>query len=115
MQAVPLKEVAFVGHHKAWPYLSRWLGMHEVAVLEPKPGMQPTVAHLSSVLATMQREPARMIIRASYNDGQASAWLAERTQLPIVVLPSTVGGNDSAKDLFSLFDDIIARLLAAAN
>jgi len=30
-----------------------------------------------------------------------------------VRLPFTVGGNDAAKDLFSLFDDTVARLLAA--
>jgi zinc/manganese transport system substrate-binding protein len=30
-----------------------------------------------------------------------------------VKIPFTVGGSDSAKDLFGLFDDTLARLLAA--
>jgi zinc/manganese transport system substrate-binding protein len=30
-------------------------------------------------------------------------------------LPFTVGGNDKAKDLFSLFDDTIQRLLAGSR
>jgi len=30
-----------------------------------------------------------------------------------VKLPFTVGGTDGAKDLFGLFDDTVARLLAA--
>jgi zinc/manganese transport system substrate-binding protein len=114
-EAAPLKGVAFVDHHKAWPYLSRWLGLREIATLEPKPGIQPTVTHLTSVLALLQREPAHMIVRSSYNSGYAAEWLAERTKLPLVVLPSTVGGNDDAKDLFSLFDDIINRLLTVAK
>ena len=114
-EAVPLKELALVEHHKALPYLSRWLGLREVAVLEPKPGIEPTVAHLTSVLAVVQRHPVRMIVRSPYNDGHAATWLAERTKVPVVVLPSTVGGSDSARDLFSLFDDIIGRLLAAAK
>ena len=84
-------------------------------MLEPKPGIEPTVPHLTSLLAILQRQPARMIVRFSYNNGNASEWLAERTKLPVVVLPSTVGGNDNAKDLFSLFDDIIGRLLAATK
>ncbi len=112
-KAAPLKGLAFVEHHRAWPYLSRWLGLREGAALEPKPGIEPTVAHLTSVLATLQREPARMIVRSSYNNGRASEWLSERTKLPVVVLPTTVGGDENAKDLFSLFDDIIERLLAA--
>jgi len=34
-------------------------------------------------------------------------------QTSIVVLPFTVGVSDKARDLFGLFDDTIARLLAA--
>jgi zinc/manganese transport system substrate-binding protein len=30
-----------------------------------------------------------------------------------VKIPFTVGGTDAAKDLFGLFDDTVARLLAA--
>jgi zinc/manganese transport system substrate-binding protein len=30
-------------------------------------------------------------------------------------LPYTVGGSDQAKDLFSLYDDTLARLLAVAK
>ena len=114
-EAAPLKGLAFVEHHRAWPYLSRWLGLREVAALEPKPGMEPTVAHLTLILAILQREPARMIVRSPYNNGRAAEWLSERAKLPVVVLPSTVGGNDDARDLFGLFDDIIRRLLAAAR
>jgi zinc/manganese transport system substrate-binding protein len=54
-----------------------------------------------------------MILRASYNDGRASEWLAERTKIPAVMLPFTVGGSDKAKDLFELFDDTVQRLLRA--
>jgi zinc/manganese transport system substrate-binding protein len=54
-----------------------------------------------------------MIVRAAYNDGRSAEWLADRAKLPVVVVPFTVGGSDKARDLFSLFDDTIARLLAA--
>jgi zinc/manganese transport system substrate-binding protein len=54
-----------------------------------------------------------MILRAAYSDGRASEWLAERARIPAVVLSFTVGGNDKAKDLFSLFDDTVQQLLGA--
>ncbi|MEP6607649.1 MAG: zinc ABC transporter substrate-binding protein [Burkholderiaceae bacterium] len=112
-QAVPLRGAAVVVQHKGFPYLEQWLGLTQVAALEPKPGVEPSSVHLSEVLAQVQRQPARMILRAAYNDGRASEWLAERARIPAVVLPFTVGGNDQAKDLFALFDDSIARLVAA--
>jgi zinc/manganese transport system substrate-binding protein len=114
-EAAPLRGLGIVEHHKAWPYLSRWLGLREVATLEPKPGIEPNIPHLIDVLAIVQHEHANMIVRASYNNANPAQWLADRTKLPVVVLPSTVGGTGTAKDLFSLFDDTIARLLAATK
>ena len=113
-EAAPLHGTPVVVQHKAFPYLQQWLGLVEVAVLEPKPGVEPTSSHLSAVLAGLQTRPAKMILRAAYNDGRGAEWLAERTKLPIVVLPFTVGGDEQAKDLFSLFDDTVQRLLKAA-
>ena len=110
-EAAPLRGTPVVVQHKAFPYLQQWLGLVEVAVLEPKPGVEPTSAHLSTVLAGLQAKPAKMILRAAYNDARGAEWLAERTKLPIVVLPFTVGGNEQSKDLFSLFDDTVQRLL----
>lgn len=114
-QAAPLKGLPIVVQHKAWPYLENWLGLKEVASLEPKPGVEPTSAHLSEVLGQLQPQGARVIVRAAYNDARASDWLAERSRLPVAVLPFSVGGTDAAKDLFGLFDDTLQRLLAAAK
>jgi zinc/manganese transport system substrate-binding protein len=114
-QAAPLKGLPIVVQHKAWPYLENWLGLKEVASLEPKPGVEPTSAHLSEVLGQLQPQGARVIVRAAYNDARASDWLAERSRLPVAVLPFSVGGTDGAKDLFGLFDDTLQRLLAAAK
>jgi zinc/manganese transport system substrate-binding protein len=114
-KAAPLKGVAIVVQHKGFPYLEDWLGLHEVATLEPKPGVEPTSSHLSEVLMQLQRQPAKMVIRAAYNSGRPSQWLSEKANIPAVVLPFTVGGSDRAKDLFSLFDDTVQRLVDAAK
>ena len=114
-QAAALRGVAIVVQHKAFPYLEQWLGLIEVATLEPKPGVEPTTGSLTEVLGVLKQKPAQMVLRAAYNDGRSAEWLAERTKLPIVVLPFTVGGSDKARDLFGLFDDTLARLLAAVQ
>jgi zinc/manganese transport system substrate-binding protein len=112
-QAAPLRGVRIVVQHKGFPYLENWLGLRQVATLEPRPGMEPTSGYLVEVLEKLKREPAKMILRAVYNDGRASAWLSERTGIPVVTLPYTVGGSDQAADLFGLFDDTVRRLLGA--
>jgi zinc/manganese transport system substrate-binding protein len=89
--------------------------MTEVAALEPKPGLEPTTAHLSEVLEILQRDPAKMVIRAAYQGDRASEWLRDHTKINVVALPFTVGGTPGAKDLFGLFDDTVARLLKGAS
>ncbi len=112
-QAAPLKSLPIVVQHKGFPYLEDWLGLKQVATLEPKPGVEPSSAHLAEVLAQLQKQPARMVIRAAYNSDRPSLWLSERAKIAAVALPFSVGGSERAKDLFSLFDDTIARLLEA--
>jgi zinc/manganese transport system substrate-binding protein len=114
-EAAPLRGVTILVQHKAFTYLIAWLGMKEVASLEPKPGVEPTIAHLSEVLETVQRQPVKMVIRAAYQSDRASQWIAERAKINVVVLPFTVGGDDAAKDLFGLFDDTVQRLLKGAQ
>lgn len=113
--AAPLKGQAVVSQHKAFVYLYDWLGLQEVAVLEPKPGVEPTAPHLQSVLATLKTRPARAVLHAAYQDARPSDWLAKNAGLAVVKLPFTVGGTDGAKDLFGLFDDTLARLLAGVK
>jgi len=67
------------------------------------------------VLETLQRDPAKMVLRAAYQDDRASQWIAERAKIKAVVLPFTVGGTDGAKDLVGLFDDTIRRLVEGAK
>jgi zinc/manganese transport system substrate-binding protein len=114
-QAAPLKGVAVVSQHKAFAYLYDWLGLKEVAVLEPKPGVEPTVSHLQSVQASLKGSAPRMVIYAAYQDARASEWLSKSAGMPAVKIAFTVGGTEGAKDLFTLFDDTVARLLAAAG
>jgi len=114
-QAQPLRGVAILVQHKAFTYLEAWLGLKQVAALEPKPGVEPTTSHLTEVLATLQRQPVKMVIRAAYQSDRASQWIAERAKINAVVLPFTVGGDAAAKDLYGLFDDTIQRLLKGAE
>jgi zinc/manganese transport system substrate-binding protein len=58
---------------------------------------------------------ADFIIRESYQGPKASDWLSQKTGIPAVMLPMTVGGSPQAKDLFSLFDDILQRLLSVRS
>lgn len=112
-EAAPLRGMKVVAYHKGLTYLFHWLGIVEVANLEPKPGVPPSAGYLASLVAQLKSAPAEAIVRAAYNDPKAVDWLSGKTGIPRVDLAYTVGGTAEARDLFSLFDDSIARLKAA--
>jgi zinc/manganese transport system substrate-binding protein len=114
-KAAPLKGLPVLPATKSYSYLLAWLDMSEVAILEPKPGVPPSMAHLGELTRRLERQRPRMVIRGAFESAQAADWVAERLGIPSVVLPFTVGGTERSGDLFALFDDTLERLLAAAR
>ncbi len=111
--AAPLRGVPVVVQHRSWSYLADWLDLKVVADLEPKPGIEPSVTYLASLLERLKAQPARLILRTAYQSPKPSDWLAERAGIPALELPYTVGGSARATDLFGLFDDTVAKLKGA--
>ena len=112
-EAAPLRGVPIAVQHRSWVYLETWLGLRRVIALEPKPGVPPSSGYLAQVLEVLKKTPVKMIIRAAYEDGRPSEFVGGRAGLPAVMLPYTIGGSDGAKDLYSLYDDTLNRMLQA--
>ena len=114
-QGAPLRGMPVAVQHKSFTYLLNWLDLREVATLEPKPGVEPSLGYLAEVATRLKASPAKMVLRAAYQSPRASEWLAQRANIPAVALPFTVGGAPGADDLFGLFDVTLAELLKGAQ
>lgn len=115
-RAESLRGKRIITHHKSWVYLEDWLGLEEVATLEAVSGIPPTASHLSGLLKQFADDKsADFIIRAPFQSEKPSHWLSERSGIPAVMLPLSVGGSKQTKDLFSMFDVILERLLSAGK
>jgi zinc/manganese transport system substrate-binding protein len=99
-----------VAYHTGFRYLLDWVGMEQVADLEPKPGLPPTSGHLAQLLSRTAQGDISAVLVASYQDARGAHWLAERAKLPVIILPISVGGDDDSQDLFSLYDSLLTLL-----
>ncbi len=99
-----------VVYHKSWDYLTDWLDMNVIASLEPKPGLPPTTSHLEDLLQNLKDADVVAILVAPYENDKAAKWLSERTGIPVLNLPFTIGGSDQAQDLQSLFNETLMLL-----
>ncbi len=111
--AQPLRGEKIWVQHDGFLYLNDWLGLVQVGTLEPSPGVDPSVAHLGSVLQRQSQLKGRMIITSAYAGDAASKWFSDKANVPLVVLPFTVGGNKEATTLETFFENTVARLLRA--
>jgi zinc/manganese transport system substrate-binding protein len=111
-KAASLKGAPIVVMHSDQSYLCRWLGLQQLAAIEPKPGMPPTAGYLGQLVTKLKASPPKAILVNAYNDPKAAQWLSQRVNAPVIVLPFSVGGSAEAKDLFGLFDDTLDKLLA---
>jgi zinc/manganese transport system substrate-binding protein len=65
------------------------------------------------VLQRQNQLKGRVIVTSAYLGDAASKWFSEKANVPLVVLPFTVGGNKEATTLEALFENTVARLLKA--
>ena len=114
-EAAPLRGVPIAVQHRSWVYLETWLGLRRVIALEPKPGVPPSSGYLAQVPEVLKKQPVKMIIHAAYEDGRPTDFVGQRAGVPAVTLPYTIGGTDQAKDLYSLYDDTLNRMLKALH
>ena len=112
-QAAPLRGVKVWYQHDGYPYMNAWLGLNQVGVLEPRPGVEPSSRQLADILQRQQSVQARMVIASAYLNDAPAKWLAEKANIPVVVLPFTVGGHEQVKNLTALYDDTLQRLVSA--
>lgn len=116
VRARPLRGRAVAAQHSTFGYLWRWLGVRQLADLEPRPGMAPTPGHLQRLLDGLRREPPMAVVVASYQDPRPARWLAGQfgDRMPVLVLPSSPPDDAGADALAAWIDQILDALLKAA-
>ncbi|MBI1774034.1 MAG: zinc ABC transporter substrate-binding protein [Proteobacteria bacterium] len=114
-QAAPLKGINVIAQHDDLNYLLVWLGVNQVANVELTPGQAPPPAHLAKIIDLIPAQKVRFLINGAFEDPKSMTYVAERAKVPLATLSFTVGGNSAATDLFTLFDDMIGRMLQAAQ
>jgi zinc/manganese transport system substrate-binding protein len=113
--AAPLRGVNIFVQHDHSRYLLTWLGINSVATLEPEHLVTAGPAFLADIIASAPSANAKFIIYAVFDDPSPSQFVGEKTGLPIVMLPYTVGGTEAAGDYPGFYRDSIERLLDGLN
>jgi zinc/manganese transport system substrate-binding protein len=109
----PHKGRGFVPYHKSLTYLADWLGLVEVAPIEPLPGITPSPSHLASLIVKIRgMEPKPVVVAEPWYNQRLVLTVVEKSGAPHVRLAGDVGSTRQNGDYLSFLDDVIGRLLA---
>jgi len=112
-EMAPFRSVELVTYHKEWEYLVKWLGLSIAGYVEDKPGIPATPRHLEELVQKMRQKKVKALVASNYTNPNVSKSVAEKTGSKLVVLASSVGGEDSIKTYPNLFDSIVGKLAVA--
>lgn len=111
----PLQGQSVIAYHKSFIYLADAFGFHIVDEVEPKPGIAPSVASLSTLATRIKTEQIGLLIMEPYYERRSAVYLAAQTGIRTAVIPQSVGAESDIQDYFQLFDAIVAALLNAGG
>jgi len=112
---LPLREMPIVVYHKNWSYLLKLFGLEEAGTIETKPGIPPSLKHVTELVNMMRERNIHIILAANYFDEQKVRIVADRTGAKAVIAPLFVGGAPDIDDYFKLVDYWTDGLIKAAE
>jgi ABC-type Zn uptake system ZnuABC Zn-binding protein ZnuA len=102
-----------VTYHKSLVYFLNEFGLREAGNVEPRPGLEPTAGHVSSLAQEMKGQGVKVILMESFRSRRFADLLASQSGAKVVVIPGGIGGEKGIDDYFKLMDTITERVSAA--
>ncbi len=109
----PYQGTKVVTYHKSFEYFAQRFGIEIVGQLEPKPGIEPSPSHINSLIPRMKQEGVKLLMIEPFRPRKTPEYVAQATGAKLLLIPEKVGGNEKARDYFSLFDYDIAQITSA--
>lgn len=112
---LPLRGTKVVAEHDLWPYFAERCGIRVVGFCEPLPGIPPTTAHLTELVATMQAQDARVILSVPYFAPQHAERIARHTGAVVAAMAHQPGARPGTDDYVAFVDYNVRTLVAACR
>lgn len=107
----PLKGSRVIQYHKLYDYFLYRYGFESAGTLELLPGIPPSSRHIEETIGVIKRDSRiKFIMQDVYHPKDTARYVSGKTGVKAVVIPNDVGSVYEAKDIFSLFDEIVRRM-----
>lgn len=108
-----LKDKPVLAYHNSFIYLANAFGFRIIDEVEPKPGIAPSAASLSSLVTRIKQEHIDLLLIEPYYERRSASYLSEQTGIQVAVVPQSVGAQANIRTYIDLFDNIVKELKSA--
>lgn len=100
----PFRGAEVITYHRTRGYFASRFGLQVAGEIEPKPGIPPTPSHTLEIINRIKTDKIKVILVEPYYDLKTPESIAQRSAAKLLVLPTSVGGEEDVQDYFQLFD-----------
>ena len=109
----PFRGTKVATYHKSYDYFAARFGLEIVGQIEPKPGIEPSAAHISALIPKLKRAGVKLVLIEPNRSRRTPQQIAMAVGAKVVVLPGMVGGHEKIKSYFDLFDYDVGLIVSA--
>jgi zinc/manganese transport system substrate-binding protein len=109
----PYRGTKVVTYHKSFTYFLERFGLVLAGTIEPKPGVEPSPSYVNALIPRLKTEGVKLVMIEPFRPRKTPEYVAQAIGAKLLLLPGSVGGNEQAKDYFSLFDYDVSQVAAA--
>jgi ABC-type Zn uptake system ZnuABC Zn-binding protein ZnuA len=109
----PLRSAKVVVDHDLWPYFAERFGLVVFGLLEPKPGVTPSTAHLERLAQRMTEADVHVVLTVPYFPIQHANVLQRSAGARIATMAHQPGARDGTDDYVSFVDHNVRAVAAA--
>jgi ABC-type Zn uptake system ZnuABC Zn-binding protein ZnuA len=105
--------VAVIAYHGSWPYFARRFRLDIAGVIETKPGIAPSPAHIAALIAQARAAKVRAVLHEPFEPVETARLVANRSGARLVVLAPSVGSLPGTDDYLALIEYDVTALARA--
>lgn len=109
----PFRGTKVITYHKSFDYLLEYFGLELAGTIEPKPGIEPTPAHINELIPRARQAGVKLVIIEPNRPQRTPERVAQAIGAKLLILPLMPGGHPEATDFFGWFDYNVRSLAEA--
>jgi zinc/manganese transport system substrate-binding protein len=109
----PYRGTKVVTYHKSFDYFLERFGLELAGTIESKPGIEPSPSYINALIPRLKAAASKLVMIEPFRPHKTPEYVAQAIGAKLLLLPTSVGGNEKVKDYLSLFDYDVTQIAAA--